>query len=217
VLSAAHTAWLPVAAVLGGLVGMLYIFSIDNITSLFRRVPGGQPWRALAAAALMSACIYFGLGWAFRTSPELYTGLAEGDFAHITEVTAFSLERVFPFILILLAKIVLTSVTIGCGMSAGFTGPLIILGMTLGALVSVAAGVEPVSPAYYGFMACGMAALLSATLNIPLAAIALTLTVFGTSYILPAVTGSTLAFFIFKGHAIYHYFGASNESPASGG
>ena len=65
-------------------------------------------------------------------------------------------------------------------------------------------------------MACGMAALLSTTLNIPLAAIALTITVFGTSYILPAVTGSSIAFILFKGNTVYTYFAASEERRANG-
>ena len=104
-------------------------------------------------------------------------------------------------------------------MSAGFTGPLILIGMTLGALMSLAAGVDPTSAAYYGYMACGMAGLLSATLNIPLAAIALTITIFGTSYILPAVTGSTIAFILFRGRAVYTYYGpaASQESTGNDG
>jgi H+/Cl- antiporter ClcA len=101
-------------------------------------------------------------------------------------------------------------------MAAGFTGPLITMGMALGAIINSAAGGDPASPTYYGYMACGMAAMLSTTLNIPLASIALTVTVFGTSYILPAVAGSSIAFILFKGNTVYTYFAASEERRANG-
>ena len=215
-LSAVQTTWLPVTAVAGGLTAMLFIFVIKHATNLFRKIPGRQPVQAIAAAVILSAAIYLGLAWSLRTSPELYRGLASGELHRIVSHPFFSISIALPFILIILTKIFLTSITIGCGMSAGFTGPLIVIGMTLGALMSLAAGADPTTAAYYGYMACGMAALLSATLNIPLAAIALTMTVFGTSYILPAVTGSSIAFILFKGHAIYTYYGTAPSQGSTG-
>jgi len=215
-LSAVQTSWLPVTAAAGGLTGMLFIFVIKQASNLFRKIPGKQPVQAIAAAVIFSAVIYLGLAWSLRTSPELYRGLASGELHRIVSHPFFSISIALPFILIILTKIFLTSITIGCGMSAGFTGPLIVIGMTLGALMSMAAGVDPTSAAYYGYLACGMAALLSATLNIPLAAIALTMTIFGTSYILPAVTGSTIAFILFRGHAVYTYYGNAPSQGSTG-
>lgn len=215
-LSAVETTWLPVTAVAGGLTGLLFIFVFKHASTLFHKIPGRQPVQALAAAVILAAAVYLGLHWSLRTSPELYRGFAAGDISRITSAPLYSINIVIPFVVIILTKILLTGITIGCGMSAGFTGPLIIIGLTLGALMSLAAGAEPMSADYYGYMACGMAALLSATLNIPLAAIALTITVFGTSYILPAVTGSTIAFVLFKGHAVYHYYGTAPSKESTG-
>ena len=215
-LSVVQTTWLPITAVVAGLTGMLFIFVFSQATAFFRRIPGRQPVQALAAAVILSAAVYLGLEWSLRTSPELYHGLATGEIHRITSLPFFSVSIAIPFVLLILTKIILTSITIGSGMSAGFTGPLIIIGMSLGALMSLAAGADPTSVAYYGYMACGMAALLSATLNIPLAAIGLTMTVFGTSYILPAVTGSSIAFIIFKGHAVYRYYGSTPSRGITG-
>jgi CIC family chloride channel protein len=215
-LSAIQTSWLPVTAAAGGLTAMFFIYVIKQATNFFRKIPGKQPVQAIVAAVILSVAVYIGLEWSLRTSPELYRGLASGELHRIVSHPLFSISIALPFILIILTKIFLTSITIGCGMSAGFTGPLILIGMTLGALTSLAAGVDPTSAAYYGYMACGMAAVLSATLNIPLAAIALTMTVFGTSYILPAVTGSSIAFILFKGHAVYTYYGTTPSQESTG-
>jgi CIC family chloride channel protein len=216
VLSAVQTTWLPVTAFLGGLIGVMFIFTFRQSTFLFRKIPGRQPVQILAAAVLLSTAVYAGLGGIMKTAPALYTGLATGDIYNIKSLPLFDLHLALPFVGIILAIVLLSSITIGCGMSAGFTGPLVTMGMTLGALVSLAAGTEPASAAYYAYMACGMSALLSTTLNIPLAAIALTMTVFGTSYILPAVTGSSIAFILFKGNTVYQYFGAAAAHGSKG-
>ena len=50
----------------------------------------------------------------------------------------------------------------------------------------------------------------------PFAAIALTITVFGTSYILPAVTGSSIAFILFKGNALYRYYSGVTPQESTG-
>jgi CIC family chloride channel protein len=216
-LSAPQVAWLPVTSIVGGFTGMLFIFTVRHATSLFHKIPGRQPAQVVTAAVILSAAVYFGLHWSMKTSPELYGGLATGQIEKITSAPLFAVHMALPFILVILAKIVFVSITIGSGMSAGFTGPLIIIGMTLGALVGIAVGAEPTSAAYYGYMACGMAALLSATLNIPLAAIALTMTVFGTSYTLPAVTGSSIAFILFKGNTVFQYYGDVKGSKGNDG
>jgi CIC family chloride channel protein len=216
-LSAVQAVWLPVAAVAGGFAGMLYTYAFRCSTSLFHKIPGRQPNQVIAAALPLSAAIFLGMGWALHTSPGIYSRLATGEMGHVTATPLLTLNLALTLILIILAKTVLTTITIGSGMSAGFTGPLIIIGMTLGALVSIAAGADPASPVYYGLMACGMASLLSTTLNIPLAAIALTTTLFGTSYILPAVTGSSIAFILFKSSTIYHYDPESGSRPAEEG
>jgi CIC family chloride channel protein len=215
-LKASQTFWLPVTALLGGLIGLAFINVFKYSTSLFRKIPGGQPFQALAAAVLLSAAILTGLGELMRTAPELYRVLATGDIYRIKMLALFDYHMAIPFLGIIGVIMLLSTITVGCGMTAGFTGPLITMGMALGAMVNIAAGGDPATPAYFGYMACGMAALLSTTLNIPLAAIALTMTVFGTSYILPAVTGSSIAFILFKGNTVYTYFAASEERRANG-
>ncbi len=50
---------------------------------------------------------------------------------------------------------------------------------------------------------CGMAALLSSVMNIPIAAMLITLKLFGSNYIIPVVIGSILSFLLFKGRYLY--------------
>lgn len=90
-------------------------------------------------------------------------------------------------------------------MSGGFTGPLIIIGVASGALMSSLSGFGTGTPAYYSCIACGVAAVLGAAMNIPIAAIIITVRMFGAYYAVPAIIGGILAFFVFKSRTIYEY------------
>jgi len=81
----------------------------------------------------------------------------------------------------LLGKLLATSFTVGTGGSAGLLIPAIFMGAMCGAIVANVAGYAPLQ-----FMAPAIAATLVAMINVPLAAILLTLELFGTSYILPS-------------------------------
>ena len=81
-----------------------------------------------------------------------------------------------------------------------FPATLITLGFYgSGALIYSFFGHSVADPAYYGFMACGMAAMLSSVMNIPIAAMLITLRLFGHNYIIPIVIGSILSFLLYKG------------------
>ena len=97
-------------------------------------------------------------------------------------------------------------------MSGGFTGPLIIIGLGSGALLASLAGFEPESPEYYVFLACGLPAALGAALNIPIAAIIITIKIFGISYSLPAIMSGVLAFLLYKARTIYTLYLQSETS-----
>lgn len=88
-------------------------------------------------------------------------------------------------------------------MSGGFTGPLIIIGLGGGAFVASLAGFKPGSPEYFIFLACGLPAALGAALNVPIAAIIITIKIFGVGYTLPAIVSGILAFLIYKAKTIY--------------
>ena len=145
----------------------------------------------------------------------LYQQITTGKLDALTS-PAGVLELVWPsLLLVLLFKIVATSCTIGSGMSGGFTGPCIILGVSSGALLYSILGYPVADPAYHGFMACGMSAMLASVMNIPIAAMIITLKLFGYNYILPVVTGSILSFLLYRGRYLYELITAP-QSDSNG-
>jgi H+/Cl- antiporter ClcA len=61
------------------------------------------------------------------------------------------------------------------------------------------------SPTYCAVLCCCTAAILSSTLNVPLAAIPISVAIFNNSYILPAVIGSFISFILFRSAVIFEY------------
>lgn len=95
--------------------------------------------------------------------------------------------------------------SIGSGMSAGFAGPTIIVGMLLGVAVSPMAGVATLSPTYYAFLAAGFAGMLSSAINVPLAAAVMATEFFGLQYSFPAGLAAILGFQVTRHITIYDY------------
>lgn len=197
--------WLPLVALAAGSVGMLFILAFESVARRLHRIPAPQPAMALVGAALVALLLAAGAGWASSTSMPFFnhiTHIGEGGALlqpflekHITAFAA----------LFITAKMLSTSLTVGSGMSAGFTGPLIIMGAACGTLLASAAGIAVQSPAYYGFLACGISAILGAAVNIPIAAIIITTSMFGAHYVIPALTGGILSFLVFKSRNVYEY------------
>ncbi|MBU8921674.1 MAG: chloride channel protein [Bacteroidales bacterium] len=196
---------LPVMAVIGGTMGILLIIIYEKSVDIFGKIPLGQPVKAGLAGAILTMLWLGGLRWILGTSSSLFSSLASAD--HMTLEASFPGGVNLPLLLfiIIFMKILSTSVTVGSGMSGGFTGPMLIIGLAGGALVSSLAGIDPGSPAYYLLAACSVSATLCATLNIPLAAILISSSLFGIDYLLPACIGSIISFIIFKNRTIYEY------------
>lgn len=92
------------------------------------------------------------------------------------DTVSLTIHNQLPFWLLLgagLAKLVITSVTIGLGMPSGVIGPTIFMGATLGgAMGLVGAHVAPEHASSVGFYAMlGMGAMMGAVLQAPLAAL----------------------------------------------
>ena len=195
--------WLPLVALLAGGVGMAFVFVFEYTAKLFARVRAGQPTRALIGSIAV-AVIFLLLGkQPLGISMGLFSILVRGDLdapfldGHVIGNAGLLLA------LIIAIKIAATSLTVGSGMSGGFTGPLVILGIASGALMSIPAGIAPGEPAYYIFLACGLPAILGAVMNIPIAAAILSIELFGADYALPAAVGGIISFLLFKTRSVY--------------
>jgi CIC family chloride channel protein len=213
-MNGALALWLLLVAVVAGAFGVLFIVAFERTSRLFSRLPFGQPGRAAIAGIIVSAVWLLHARWTLSTSMPFYFAVTGGNAVSAVS-NAFLRSHVSLFLLVVLVvKIVATSLTVGSGMSGGFTGPLIILGVGSGALMSSLSGFGAGSPAYYSCVACGVAAVLGAAMNIPIAAIIITIRMFGAYYALPAIIGGILAFFVFKSKTIYEY---STAVPTRGG
>jgi len=195
--------WLPLAALFAGLVGMLFIFFFDKLTEFLRKITPTQPSKALVGSIVIVVLTYLNADWLLGVSRGVPDAIVNGSISEIYSPHQ-SFNNITLFLIILIsAKAVATSITIGSGMSAGFTGPLIIIGLASGALFSTLMGIPSGTPVYHSFLACGMSAIFGAVMNIPLAAVVITIKIFGTSYIIPALIGSTVTFIIFRSINIY--------------
>jgi CIC family chloride channel protein len=210
-MSGALGLWLLLVALVSGTFGVLFIVTFERVSRTLRRLPLGQPVTAGVAGVLICVIWLARAQWALATSMPLYFVITEGKTATFTSHTFLSQHVTLLLLIVLLVKIIATSLTVGSGLSGGFTGPLLIIGAASGALMSSLSGFGTNTPAYYGCLACGVAAVLGAAMNIPIAAIIITVRIFGYDYALPAVIGGILAFFVFKSRTIYEY--SSHSSP----
>lgn len=197
--------WLPVIAAAAGAIGMIFITTFERSNFLFRRLKRGQPSSTIAAGMILSLIWLAGARWGLNISSGLFHLLSAGDMTGIAGLGFTPAHISLALLSVLFIKILATVITVRSGMSGGFTGPMLIVGLASGALAASLVGVEPGSPAYFLFLSCSLSAVLGATLNVPLAAIILTINLFGSSYTLSASTGSILAFILFKNRTIYEY------------
>ncbi len=197
--------WLPLVSLAAGAAGLFFIVTFEKVSRYMKRIPLGQPGPALVSGLALGILWIAGFKWVLGTSPHLFDALAAGDLAAISEAVPHSGGIALVILMVMIVKIVGTSITVGGGLSAGFTGPMILTGLSSGALISVLSGSAPGGPTYYMLMACSTAAVLGAALNVPVAAILLVTGIFGRGYFLAAAIGATIAFVVFKNRTIYEY------------
>ncbi|MBN2070015.1 MAG: chloride channel protein [Candidatus Krumholzibacteriota bacterium] len=206
-------ALLPVAAAFCGAVGLLFIFTFKWSSWLFQQIKWRQPSRTIPAGALLSLLWISGGEWSLNISTALYNALGSGDVRMLSSIISSEYNLIILLSTVILVKIAATSITIGSGMSGGFTGPMIITGMASGALFASLLGCSPGGPEYFIFMACGVASVLGSALNVPLAATVITAAVFGNGYMIPAAVGGALSFILYRSLTIYNYSYARSTQP----
>ncbi len=195
--------WLPLVAVFSGGIGMAFVFAFERTAKLLARLRLGQPARALIGS-IPVALAFLLLGRApLGVSMGIFERLARGEPGAALEGGPVIENLLLLLALVIAVKIATTSFTVGSGMSGGFTGPLVVLGLAGGAFMSRLAGAIPGEPDYYLFLACGLPAILGAAMNIPIAATLLSIELFGVDYALPAATGGIISFLLFRTRSIY--------------
>jgi len=200
-----------IAAVISGVVGILFIASYERTGEIFNSLPFGQPGRALIAGVILALFWAAGGTDVLGTSIPLFKDLASGDASFLSEIPFYSGNIFMLAALLLILKITATSVTVGSGLSGGVTGPLIIIGACFASVFCSVAAIEPGTLNYSAVLCACISAILSSALNIPIAAALIAVSIFDHSYIIPAALGAILPFFIFRGRTVFVYPG---EGPA---
>ena len=98
----------------------------------------------------------------------------------------------------LVAKLLATSSTVGSGGSAGLLIPSMFVGAMTGVVFAGLLGYDPLL-----FIVPAITASLVSMINVPLAAIMLTVEIFGTPYILPSLLALIVALLFSQGANVY--------------
>lgn len=185
---------LVLTAVLAGVLGILFVLVFKRVFGMFQRLSRWGGWRPVAGG-LVCAVLGFGLqGRVLGTGRETFLDIVNPDI----------LIPVYALLAILLGKIATNAFTVGSGSPAGITLPVLMIGAAAGSIVAALLRVS--APAQHiAYVATGMAGLLAAVLNVPIAAMIILMEMFGTSYAVPAVLGSIIAFSLARSEVVYRY------------
>jgi CIC family chloride channel protein len=148
-MTAAFLPWLVLTAIASGMFGMVFLLVFESIARALATIPGRQPARALAGSLAIAAIYYLMGSSALGASVPLLREIVRGNVVPAAAAGSTIGSASLVIALLIATKIVATSLTVGSGMSGGFTGPLLLLGIAAGALMSRAAGTSPGDPMYY--------------------------------------------------------------------
>ena len=196
---------LLILAVVSGGVGGLFIKTYTLATRIFKRTHGIVLLKVISGSLVAGA-----IAWALNpellgTSNSMISAVFDMDRVLLTGNVGSTVPFALVLIIMMLAKALANSVTVGSGMSAGFAGPAAIMGLLLGAASAELLGVPLGSGTYHAFVAAGFCGVLTASMNIPLSAAIMTVEIFGTVYSLPAALAAIIGFQVTRAQTIYDY------------
>jgi len=181
-------------AVLAGLLGILFVVAFKKAFDTFQKLSRWGGWRPVVGGLV---CAVVGIALRGRT-------LGPGRDTFMEIVNPGIVLPLYLLGLIVVGKIATNTVTVGSGSPAGVTLPVLMVGAAAGNIV--ASLLHASDPAHHiAFVATGMAGMLAAVLNVPIAAMIILMEMFGTSYAVPAVLGSIIAFSIARSEVVYRY------------
>lgn len=197
--------WLVLLAVLAGLLGGLYTTLYKFIARRIKRKEGNVLLKVLGGSLVASFLAWFINPELLGTSKNMIAAIFTGNLS----VLLGNLQGFAPVSLLLIVmltvKAVCNCITVGSGMSAGFTGPSAMIGMLFGAAMAHLIGVPAGSATFHAFVAAGFSGMLASSMNIPLAAAVMTTEVFGLHYSFSAALAAIIGFQMTRHQTIYDY------------
>lgn len=193
-------------ALLIGFAGKAFTSLYVLLTRIFKRERNEYIWiKVLAGSAIAGLLAWFINPSLMGTSKGFIAAIFEPDRAILYGNFSHSIPLFIVLGVMALIKAVGNCVTVGSGMSAGFTGPAAIIGMLLGAGWADIFRLSPGSANYSSIVAAGFSGMLGSTMNIPIAAAVLTIESFGLQYSFPAGVAAIIAFQVNRHDTIYSY------------
>jgi CIC family chloride channel protein len=198
--------WILLVAVLSGVLGWGYNNLYAVISTRIKR----DTTHNILIKVLVGSIIASWIGWLINpnilgTSRRIVYSLFSIDKSYLIGNLDFGIPFAVLLLILLSVKAFCNCVTVGSGMSAGFTGPTVIVGMLLGASIATIIGVSNGHANYYACIAAGFAGMLAGSMNVPLAAAIITIECFGLQYSFPAGIAAVVGFQINRFNTIYDY------------
>ncbi|MDC7219559.1 MAG: chloride channel protein [Spirochaetales bacterium] len=194
-------------ALVSGITGRAFIMLYALVAKAFHREKGlttcGVTIRAILGSAIAGSLVYVFNPHLMGTSTKILTYLFEGDKSFLYGILPPGTSLSLVIVLIILVKALANTVTVGSGMSAGFAGPAVFIGLLLGALFAEIFHIPWGSPEYYALLVAGFAGMFSSTMNTPIASAILGVELFGLYYSLPSGLAAIIGFQINRSRTLY--------------
>ncbi len=191
--------------ILTGFAGRYYNLFYKKISIFIQRNEKNHLLAEIVIGSLIVSIIaYFINPNLLGTSNQLIYHLTN-DIDKIYGNLPTNMNLIFILIILALVKSIGNCITVGTGLSAGFTGPIIIVGMIIGVLTATVAGIQIYSIGYYTLICAGLTGMLASSINTPIAAMILSIELFGYNYAIPSIIATIIAFKINDYNTIYEY------------
>lgn len=197
--------WVMLTGILTGFVGRMYNQLYRFVSNFVNR----NEKKHLALEALVGSGIVALL--AFLVNPELMGTSNQliyqltNDVENIRGNLPGNMNVILILLIFLMIKMAGNCITVGTGLSAGFTGPIIIVGMMIGVIMSTIAGIEYYTSEFYALICAGFTGMLASSMNIPVAAMILSVELFGFNYVIVGIISTIIAFKINDYNTLFDY------------
>ena len=189
-----------------GFVGKIFIASYSKISLMFRRnhrISQRKRTFFMIIGALIASQVYFINPGLMGMSQDLFKALLSGERLPLYGVLPHTVEIMKILLVMFILKGMGNIFTVGSGMSGGFAGPAILMGLFLGAAFAEIFSIPFGSVEYFALLAAGFASYFSSIMNTPIAAAVITIELFGMYYSLPAGMAAVIGFLVNQEHTLY--------------
>ena len=177
-----------------GFAGRYYNIFYKSVSSFINRNEKKNLFKEIMFGSILVSLISFFINPDLMGTSNQMIQYITSDIEKLYGNMPISINLVLLLFILSVAKAMGNCITVGTGLSAGFAGPIIIVGMILGAITARITGIEFYSSEYFAMICAGFTGMLASSMNIPIAAMILSLEMFGYNYAIVAIISTIIAF-----------------------